>query len=378
MTENLRVRSIVYHHLIPLVVCAVVSVSCSDLGVEPIRDHSPSLKGVSYTSFGADGFLQGTRSNAVGGMVAELGNEWVALCVTEYQSSSTTHDIAPNTTGRNPVDGSVWSTTSTMDDVGAGARDARQHGLKILLNPHVDLYTGEWRAAIRPDSAWFTAYTAMLRKYARFADSLGIEMLCIGTEFVVATQPQFTGQWRGIIAAIRSEYAGKLTYAANWNGAETYGVSQAEFTQVQFWDNLDYIGVDSYWPVTSSPTDPQPTIEVGVSVMLPHAIQIGNVAAQFHRPVILTETGLQSVRGALASPWDFSLGNSASAVEDDDAQAFYYRVVIESIGKQSWCEGIFWWSWESVPSPNAAFNYTPRNKPAATVVSQWYRAGTIL
>jgi hypothetical protein len=93
--------------------------------------------------------------------------------------------------------------------------------------------------------------------------------------------------------------------------------------------------------------------------------------------VIITETGIQSVKGSLASPWDFSLGAAAGAIQDTSAQEFYYRVMIDALGKQQWCAGMFWWNWESVPSSNAATNYTPQNKAAARTLRQWYRLPTI-
>ena len=39
----------------------------------------------------------------------------------------------------------------------------------------------------------------------------------------------------------RAVYKGKLTYAANWDG---------EFEEVAFWDALDVIGVQAYFPLT--------------------------------------------------------------------------------------------------------------------------------
>jgi hypothetical protein len=357
-----------------ILACAAIFLSCRDVGVDPVANRTFPLKGMSYTSFTSDGFARGALSNAIGDMGSQLGNEWVALCVFEYQSSPTSHDIGPNVSGTNPLNGYAWPTTSTLEDVRAGISDARTRGLKILLKPHLDLYSGEWRAAIQPNQAWFQAYTAMLIKYAKLADSLNVEMLCIGTEFVVATQPQFTSKWRNLIASLRGVYEGKLIYAANWNGASDYGISLAEFEQVEFWNDLDYIGVDAYWPLTNAQTDPLPSFETATSRTTFNTTRISTVANRNAKQVVITETGLQSVQGALAQPWNYSLGSSPSAVQDLDAQDLYYRVVIEAMGKQSWCDGIFWWNWESVPTSNAATNYTPRNKPAMSSVRLWYQS----
>jgi len=355
-----------------IIAITVLFLSCKESSTEPVLNHSLELKGFTYTSFSAGGFRLGHQSNAVTDMVNQTGTEWIALSVFEYQSTPSSHDIAPNTTGRNPITNAAWSTTSTGEDLLQAVTDIRSLGRKIMLKPHVDLYSGEWRAAIQPDTAWFSAYLMMILKYAQFAQENQIEMLCIGDEFVVATQHQFTSRWRDIIAEIRRIYSGKLTYAANWSGAYDEGITTAEYLQVEFWNDLDYIGIDAYYPVTNSAANAVPTLEAATARLSSAVLQTGLAAAAFRKPVILTEIGIQSVKGALAEPWNYRLGSSTDAVQDNSVQEFYYRAVIETWGKQSWCAGIFWWNWESIATSNEKTNYTPRNKTAATVLKRWY------
>ncbi|MBI4546801.1 MAG: hypothetical protein HY707_02390 [Ignavibacteriae bacterium] len=359
--------------------CYLIAVSffafgCGESVVEPILGYVPEIKGFSYTSFTANGFTLGGKNNAVAELKTQINNEWVALVVFEFQSTPQTADIAPNTTGRNPLTGEVWSTSSTDEDVREGVRDARLQDMKIMLKPHIDLYTGEWRAAIQPDDQgnWFRTYTQMILKYTRLAVELNIEMLCIGTEYVVATQSRYTSQWSSVIDSIRQYYSGKLIYAANWSGAHAYGLIQPEFEQVEFWDKLDYIGIDAYYPITNSRDDPIPPVPVAVSKLSVPIQAMSRLSQRYHKPIIITEVGIQSVQGALATPWEYSLGSAPDAVQDNQVQEFYYRAMIESFGKQPWCAGMFWWNWESVRTSFEATNYTPRNKPAAVVLRQWY------
>ena len=357
-----------------LVTSALIGLNCRETPVEPVTEHVPAMKGFTYTSFTANGFALGAQSNAVGELKTQINNEWVALTVCEYQSSDSGSDIAPNTSGTNPLTGGIWSTTSTEDDIREGVRQARSHNMKIMLKPHVDLYTGEWRAAIRPDDQgnWFRSYTTMILKYARLATETNAEMLCVGTEFVVATQSRYTTQWRTVIDSIRHHYTGKLTYAANWSGAFDFGITNPEFEQVGFWNDLDFIGIDSYYPLTNSHADTMPSINSSIIRMAGSAQEISVVSSRFHKSVIITEIGIQSVKGALASPWDYSVGAAPGAIQDTSVQGFYYRVMIDALGKKSWCAGMFWWNWESVSSANSETNYTPRNKPAAMLVRGWY------
>ena len=56
-------------------------------------------------------------------------------------------------------------------------------------------------------------------------------------EKFVLNRPKF---WNELILKIKKLYKGKLTYAANWD----------EYKRIHFWNVLDYIGVDAYFPLT--------------------------------------------------------------------------------------------------------------------------------
>ncbi|HTK81673.1 MAG TPA: glycoside hydrolase TIM-barrel-like domain-containing protein [Bacteroidota bacterium] len=347
---------------------------CGQIFESPNPPYVVEMRGFTYTSFAADGFQQGGDRNSLGTMRAQVNNNWVALAVFEYQSSTVSPDIAPNTSGTNPLNGAPWATTSTLDDLREGVREARANGMKIMLKPQVDLYSGDWRASVIPDERglWFASYTAMIEKYATLARELNIEMICIGTEYIGATQPKYTAQWRAMISKIRALYPGKLTYAANWSGNSQIGIVLPEFQQVDFWSDLDYIGVDAYYPLTDFPNDTIPTFAAAMYRALSSSGAIDAVASQKGKPVLITEIGIQSVRGALAAPWDYSLGAGPTAVADSSVQKFYYQVFIDAFGKQYWCAGMFWWHWESVASTNVSTNYTPESKPAAETLRLWY------
>ena len=57
--------------------------------------------------------------------------------------------------------------------------------------------------------------------------------------------------WRSIIEAVRAIFTkpDSLTYAANWGEEER---------AIRWWDALDYIGIDAYYPLTkeSHPSHP--------------------------------------------------------------------------------------------------------------------------
>jgi hypothetical protein len=331
------------------------------------------IKGFSYTSFTADGFRHGNDINAIEDLKSQTANEWLSLCLWEYQSSPDSYDIAPNTTGKNPISGADWALSSTIDDLIAGIERAKADGLKIMLKPHLDLYSGQWRAAIKPDAdgKWFRAYTDFLLKYAKIAEQYKIELFCIGVEYVVATQSQYTPEWKQIINEIRSVYSGELTYAASWGGATEFGVNESEFSTVGFWQDLDYIGIDFYYPLSNN--DDVPSFDDAMFKMVVPKASISNISDKYGKKIIFTEIGIQSVKGAIKEPWNYSLGDSPNAVPDIAVQELYYQVILNSFANEKWCSGFFWWNWESVITSAEITNYTPRNKPAAILLKQWYQ-----
>ena len=88
------------------------------------------------------------------------------------------------------------------------------------------------------------SYTKFILTYAKLAQETKVDILCIGTELerFVMSRPDY---WCGLIERIRKIYNGKLTYAANWD----------EYKRTPFWDMLDYIGIDAYFPLSEKRMD---------------------------------------------------------------------------------------------------------------------------
>lgn len=357
----------------------LLSYGCEEqLPITTFPENLPRMHGMSLTSFAMDGFRQGIQRNVFVGMKTEIANDWVALCVFEYQRSIHDTLIGPNETGINPIDGSPWSQTSNEEDIAAAVLEAHTRGIKVMLKPHVDCYSNEFRGGIRPDEQgkWFTSYSAMIRRYAMLASQHHVEMLCIGTELVVATTLPYADRWRELIDSVRIVFSGELIYASNWNGAPAFGIDRPEYEHIGFWNKLDYVGVDAYYPITLLPDDPLPSYSLAQRRISAYASVLAAFSSQIGKRIVITETGVQSVRGALAAPWDYLPGRAAGAIPDESAQELYYRVVIDRIGKQHWCAGIFWWNWETLPTPYGATDYTPRGKPAAVTLREWYGSST--
>ena len=67
----------------------------------------------------------------------------------------------------------------------------------------------------------------------------GSDLFCIGNELRQMTR--YETEWRDLIATVRRIYHGPITYGAHW---------ESEFEKLPFWDAVDYIGLNNYFPLT--------------------------------------------------------------------------------------------------------------------------------
>ena len=282
------------------------------------------------------------------GQIADTGAGWVVLVPTWYQRTRTTATIAPERRGRTPSDASLRRAIAT----------AHRQSLKVMLKPHVDLRNDSIdRATIRPadPAAWFRSYTAFISHYADLAADAGVEQLAVGTE--LAGTSRGTARWRAVIGEVRSRYRGPLTYAANFD----------ELARVGFWDALDLIGVDAYWPLAARPTTDVATLR---RAWRPVVDELARAAARWDRRVVFTEAGYASVRGTVTAPYDWTV----SARRSDAEQAAGYRALLETFWAKPWFAGVHWWMWDDFPGggEDQRLDYTPRGKPAEQVLRTFF------
>jgi hypothetical protein len=229
------------------------------------------------------------------------------------------------------------------------SRMAHSLGMKVMLKPQLWVRPGNPMDLDFPrpqDRAkWFVAYAEFLEHYTRLATEIHADVLCIGVEF--EKMSAYETDWRGLIARTRQLYPGELTYAANFG---------REFESVSFWDALDYIGLDEYYPLP----DDLSTQDV--------LRRVEAVQKKFSRPVLFTEAGFPSVEGANRKPWD-----DPQAKLDPDLQARTYDAVFRTFYDKPWFKGMYWWKVGTNGSGGLEDpSHTPWRKPAMEVVRRWY------
>ena len=250
----------------------------------------------------------------------------------------------------------------------AGAKqyieELRKQNIKIMVKPQIWVWRGEFTGNIMMSSEadWKTleaSYSDFILEYAELAEETAAEILCIGTELelFVKYRPEY---WTTLIKKIRDIYSGKLTYAANWD----------EFRRTPFWDQLDYIGVDAYFPVSDEQT---PTFETCMEGWKAHKPIIKKLAEEHNKPILFTEYGYRSVDYAGRKPW---VSDRSMTEVNLEAQVNTTKALFETFWKESWFAGGFIWKWfiahEDVGGENNA-RFTPQNKPAETIVKTYYK-----
>lgn len=271
-------------------------------------------------------------------------------------------------------------------------------GLKIVIKPLVDVGRDGRSPKSRDDvelnaveqrNAWFASYRAMLAQYARLARDVRAEMLVIGTGLTkMSNDAEDFAQWRTIIRDLRSGelmgdgrggYAGALTYAAS--PTAVFADAADPGRRAFFWDDLDLIGVEGFWPLVSGKDPAHDDPSVGrlrqgwtlnfLAGGMPPGAALRALHAEYGKPVLLTGLGYLSRGGTAADP---TKGNDAQRDAggryNTRAQERPYRAAFDFWSavarREGWFRGIYWWNWNAGLRDVRNGDYSPQGKPAET------------
>ncbi|HET7078934.1 MAG TPA: hypothetical protein VFM49_15980 [Chloroflexia bacterium] len=324
----------------------------------PVAAKASFQKGLNFVSWYAGGYASAAADQALA-QLAATGANTLAVVVTGYQDTIGSTSIRLDSP-RTPTDADLAHVIAT----------AHRLGLRVLLKPHVDLANdpGHWRGQIGQAfsgegqwQAWFASYRDFIGHYAALAQQNGADLLCVGTELVGTSARE--ADWRAVISTVRSKYQGQLTYAANWGD---------DVVSIRWWDAVDYIGVDAYYPLTGK-TGPTVDEIARAWVDRGYVGTLEGLAGRFGKQIILTEIGYGSVAGTNRAPYDWQAGGTLDLQE----QANAYQAAFAVFWGKPWLAGMYWWSWDADPNTGGAGDktYTPHNKPAEQVLKSYYSGG---
>lgn len=84
---------------------------------------------------------------------------------------------------------------------------------------------------------WFASYTAFQTHYAALAEAEGCGLFLTGCEMTMTEHRE--AEWRALIAAVRQQYHGPVSY-----NCDKYGEDH-----VNWWDAVDCIASSGYYPL---------------------------------------------------------------------------------------------------------------------------------
>jgi hypothetical protein len=305
-----------------LAICLILSaLAC---GSDRVESSKPMpVRGVSLAHLHAPGVGYGSDDcRKQLDTLASLGANWISVTEFAYMPAIDSPQL------RFGGDRSM-----TRDDVAKTIADAHARGIKVLVKPHLwsrAFHDGKFAGDIEMKSgadwdAWFAAYGDYVVDSATRAQAAGADAFCVGVELQKTSHR--TPQWRALIARVRSVFKGALTYAA------THG----EWVHIQFWDDLDCIGINAYFQLADSKSPDDATIRAGWK----HAFDlIDPVARRFGKPVCFTELGYSVSAKAALQPWAYD-----DSEPDAGLQARLYRIALEEAKSRDYMVGVFVWKW---------------------------------
>ncbi len=238
---------------------------------------------------------------------------------------------------------------------------AKQSGLKTMLKPHVWVIGQGWPGKFDLNSEeewliWESSYREFILTFAEVAEEQKVDLFCIGTEFRIAVvkREKF---WRQLIKDVREIYHGEMTYASNWDN----------FEKVNFWNELDYIGTDAYFPLSKKK---EPKLKKLINGWEKQGEKLKAFSEKWKKKIIFTEYGFRSIE----YPSAFYEKDESKLKPHMKNQKNAYRAFFETIWAEDWFVGGFLWKWKFRKNPGGEndSNYTPQNKPAAKVIRKYY------
>jgi hypothetical protein len=239
----------------------------------------------------------------------------------------------------------------------------------------------------------------MVVDQAKLAQANGAGLFCIGVELDQLTGPAYENYWTDIITAVRAVFSGKLTYSADWDDALSpwqYGGSGLPAgtgditTQISFWKQLDYVGIDEYAPIsdltnptlaqliagwTQVPTAPTTLAVTGNQSLISY---YQGIAATLGMPLLFTELGYANSSDAASSPatpgYDEN-GSTDGATADPALQADLYQAYFDAwqqAGKGA-LAGTYIWNCQPSGDVNNS-DFSPQGLAAQTQLADGYAA----
>ena len=241
---------------------------------------------------------------------------------------------------------------------------AHKSGIKVMIKPQVYMHN-DWVGNMNFDTEkewieWEESYRKYIISFAKIATKYNVEMFCIGTEYKLAAKKR-EAFWRSLIQEVRTFYEGEITYSSNWDGYQT----------IPFWDDLDYIGLSAYFPLTDDKT---PDVDDLIKKWKDTKDELKKMSRREGKPILFTEYGYMSIDKCAWRAWEIEKERPKLPI-NEQAQANALEALYSVFWKEPWWAGGFMWKWFPNGMGHEGYfdkDYTPQGKLAQKTVTKWF------
>ncbi len=239
---------------------------------------------------------------------------------------------------------------------------AHARGLAVMLVPHLWVESYEWRAEIDPGSdagwaAWSASYARFVLAWAAVAERAGVDLFSVGVELRSWVTTPRAPSFAKIIADVRRVYRGPLTYSANWDDVDHTVVL----------GDLDYIGINAFYPLTEKNGASLDDLLVGGRKIRE---RVAALSAAWQKPVLFTEIGYKTIADTAVKPWIWPEDVDKVVVDQYSPALATLALVAPELDEPAFA-GFFVWRTYADPddaSQEPELGFSPRGKLAELVL----------
>lgn len=228
-------------------------------------------------------------------------------------------------------------------------------GITPIVKPHVwirgAMFTGNM--TFSSDTAWrnwFEAYQNYILSFAKLSQQHELPVFCLANE-MHSLWVEHPDWFLELIDSCRANFSGKLVYGANWD----------EYHKFPFWNKLDYIGVNGYFPLENKEKAPAKWKAIFE--------EINHLADSLNKSVLFTEIGYRSIENPFKTPWE-SYTEEASNYQ---AQADAWNIFLEEVKLQPTVAGVFVWKWfPRFKGDRGKTSFSPQFKLAESAIREQF------
>ncbi|MCY2961824.1 MAG: hypothetical protein NTY35_16830 [Planctomycetota bacterium] len=268
--------------------------------------------------WGTDGFVRELE------VLHDLGVNWVAI----HPYAGIRGDGSLEWREMDPANPPEW--------LARPIREAHARGMSILVVTHIAQWGSPWKYRGEIDFADAAATDRFFADYTRFISSVaactpGADGLSVASELDRLCKHE--DRWRAVIASVRAVTTSRLTWAASWNC----------YHDVRFWDALDAIGIQAYFPLSTSEDPGTDELQAAWSPIL---ADLRALHERTGKPVVFTELGYNRSLAAAREPWAYAEEHGEAEARAEALQTRCLETALRVIEPESsWLRGAILWKW---------------------------------